>query len=99
MSDRAAAASRPAVLPRGVYAEWFHGWRVYFAVTSTGARLNTVGVPIADETDDDVIVRLADALAACDPLPRGVPDELAGLRAGRPVLRLLAPARRRSLAL
>jgi hypothetical protein len=69
--------SRPAMtLPRlsakskrGIYYEMFHGRRVYVAIRSDGKRLNRLGTPIGQDTEDDVIARLAVALDASDPLP------------------------------
>jgi hypothetical protein len=64
-----------AQLARGIHWEMFGAHRVYFAVTSAGFLLDQVGVPIGQETDDDVIVALADALDAADPHLRLVPHE------------------------
>lgn len=86
----AACLPFPRVL-RGIYYKLFHGHRVYRARRSDGRWLNRIGVPVGLETEDDVIARLAVALAASDPLP---PSEPVGRpRRYRPACQSARPAR------
>jgi hypothetical protein len=61
------------LLEPGIHWELFRGHRVYFAIDHQGERIPLPGVPIGQETYDDVISRLADALDASAPRPRPVP--------------------------
>lgn len=72
-------------LARGVHFELYHGRKVHFAVDSHGERLPFIGVPIGQESEDDVIGRLWDSLEGAEPRPHVAwGDRLteAGRRAG-----------------
>jgi hypothetical protein len=69
MSSSNLALGAATRLPRGIHFEWYHGHKVHFAVDSKGQRLPFLGVPIGDETEDDVIARLADSLDGAEPQP------------------------------
>lgn len=52
---------------RGIHWQMIGDRRAYCNVTSAGFLLEQFRLPVGDETDDDVIVALADALDAADP--------------------------------
>lgn len=86
-TDSAAAVVVHA-MPRGVYSEPYGTGRVYFTVQSNGVR-GTWRLPLANETEDDVIVALGDALDANDPpQPSSALRRLLGVRAAARVLHL-----------
>lgn len=60
-------STAPATAEGGVYVQEVNGHRVYSAMDDNGVLIPGVPVPLGDETEDDVIVALADALAASSP--------------------------------
>jgi hypothetical protein len=68
MTARASDVAAP-MFPPGVYTELFHGRQVFYAYMGDGSLVPGPMVPIGDETDDDIIVALADAVAAGAHLP------------------------------
>lgn len=63
MTARASDAAAP-MFPPGVYTETFHGRQVFYAYRGDGCVVEGAMVPIGGETEDDIIVALADAVAA-----------------------------------